>query len=172
MPENRPLQENTSGEHEEIIPLVSSSGAPDASKLVQTDPGGKLDPSLFPAGFGADVTVLEASEALSAGDFVNIFDDGGTIKVRKAQANSIATKADGFVLAAVSAAANASVYRRGENNQLTLTAGSRYFLSPSTPGSVDVAAPSGNNEIVQPLGVAHSTTAMDFELVRAVIRKV
>ena len=173
MPINRPLHENTSGEHEEIVPIITSAGGGDANKLVQTGGDGKLDNSLLPTGIGADVTVLEASEALAAGDFVNIFDDGGTPKCRKADATSIATKADGFVLAAVSAAANASIYRRGENNQLAgLTAGSRYFLSKDTPGDITTTAPVGNNEIVQPVGVAHSANALDFELVRAVIRKV
>ena len=86
-------------------------------------------------------TTLPAAEDLSAGDFVNIFDDGGTVKVRKADA-SANKPAHGYVLDNVSAGSNVTVYFYGLNDKLSgLTVGKYYFLSITTPGKVTDTAP-------------------------------
>lgn len=168
---NRPLQKNASGELEEIIPILISTGAPDASKLVQTNAQGKIDVTLLPTGIGADTVVAEANEALQAGDFVNLYDDGGTFKARLADASDVSTKAWGFVLSAYIATDPATVYMRGENDQLAgLTAGEQQFLS-ETAGEITTTPPSTDGAYCQQIGIATSANSVDFERVLGVIKR-
>lgn len=143
--------------------LVTSAGAGDAGKIPALDAGGRLDNSLMPAGIGADTKQLPASENLAAGDFVNIWNDTGTVKVRKADA-STNKPADGFVLSAVTSGNNATVYFEATNNQLSsLTGGSVYFLSGSSPGGSTATPPSTSGYIVQKVGKSVSATEINFE---------
>lgn len=154
-----------SGLKQWISAITSSAGAADDGKIPALDSTGKLDQSFFPTGMGQEVELFPASEGLSAGDFVNKWNDAGTMKVRKADASGGAgKKADGFVLAAVSTGNNASVYALGQlNNQLSgLTSGSNYWLS-ATAGGVTTTAPSTATHIIQFLGKASSTTAIRTE---------
>lgn len=153
---------NSGGKIVEVSATTTSSGAPDDGKIVALDSSGKLDISLFPTGLGADVTVVTASEALSAGNFVNYHNSTG-IKVRKADASSNAKAANGFVLAAVSNGASATVYPiSSKNDQLSgMTVGAEQWLS-TTPGGVTETAPSGSGQIVQLLGRATSASAVVF----------
>lgn len=142
---------------------ASSAGAGDAGKLAQLDPSGRLDPTMMPVGIGADTASLIASEALAAGDLINVWNDAGTAKVRKADAGVAGKEAHGFVLAAVSAAAAATVYFEGTNTQCTgLTPGTQ-FLSAATPGKTVAAAPTGAGRVVQRVGFALSATALNFD---------
>jgi len=152
------------GRHKQELAINTSAGAGDASKLLRTDSNGKLDLSFMPTGVGPDTKTLVASEALAAGDFVNIWDDAGTPKARKADASASGKEADGFVLSAVSNGANATVYMEGTNNQLSsLTGGARMYLSAATPGAATATAPSGAGNVVQYLGKAISATEITFE---------
>jgi hypothetical protein len=72
----------------------------------------------MPTGIGADTASITASEALAAGDLVNIYDSTGA-KCRKADASTSGKEAHGFVLAAVESAASATVYFEGSNTQVT-----------------------------------------------------
>ncbi len=154
------------GKQKQIAATVTSAGAGDDGKIVALDSAGKLDTSVLPVGVGPDVKVLASFENLTAGDFVNIFDDSGTVKVRKADASSNAKEAHGFVLANVTAPANATVYLEGTNTALSsLTKGVKYYLSHSTPGGVVVAGSltTTAGHIVQELGVSMSATEIAFE---------
>lgn len=143
-----------------------SAGAGDADKIIRTDAAGRLDASFMPVGFGDDAETIEASEALAAGDFVNIWNDGGTPKVRKADATSAGTRAQGFVLAGVSSGQNATVYYEGVNTQMSgLTPGASYFLDKTTPGDVTASvAAYTTGDIVQTLGNATSATTLSTEI--------
>lgn len=153
-----------SGKLKEVAPISSSAGAGDAAKIPQTDGTGRLDSSLMPAGFGAETKTITASEALSAGDYVNVHNSTG-LKVRKADASSPSKQAHGFVLAAVSNGASATVYYGNINNVLTgLTVGDELYLSGTTPGGVTATPPSTAGHIVQRLGVATATTEMLVEI--------
>ncbi len=170
---NKYLKTGTSGHPTEEAAIQSSGGAGDAGKIPALDSAGKLDSSMMPVGIGADTATIVASEALSAGDFVNVYDDSGTIKCRKADASAVGTKADGFVLAAVSLGQNATVYFEGQNTQLNgLTIGVDYFLSDSVAGGAVVAAsiPTTSAHIVQYLGKAISVTAIATEIGVPIIR--
>jgi hypothetical protein len=154
-----------SGALTQIAAIVSTAGAGDGGKIIATDETtGKLHDSFLPAGIGTDTVEITASEALSAGNFVNKWNDTGTAKVRKADATTPGKQADGFVLAAVDSAAAATVYPIGSlNNQLSaLTPGTVHYLS-ATPGAVTASAPSTAGYIVQKLGTTHSATEMIFD---------
>lgn len=111
---------------------------------------------------GSPSATFTASEALGAGNIVNIWDDAGTPKVRLADATAEGKEAHGFVLAAVASAASAIVYFSGLNTALAgLLPGQTLFLS-TTPGAVTDTAPSSTGNIVQSLGEAYSTSAMSF----------
>lgn len=139
-----------------------SAGAGDAGKLAALDGAGRLSSTMMPAGFGDDTVIVVASEALSAGDVVNIWNDAGTPKVRKADATTAGKEAHGFVLASVSSGANATVYFEGQNTSVSgLTAGP-VFLS-TTAGGVTNTAPSGSGNVVQRVGFATSATAINFQ---------
>jgi hypothetical protein len=72
------------GKTKQIFAITSSVGAADAGKIPALDGSGRLNQSFMPVGIGADTVQGTASEALSAGDFVNFHDDGGTFSVRLA----------------------------------------------------------------------------------------
>ena len=151
-----------------VSATVTSAGSGDAGKIPGLDASGKLDPSLMPVGVGAANASIVASENLSAGDFVNIYDDAGTPKCRKADSTND-RRADGFVLASVTSPAAASVYFEGQNTQLTgLVAGQRLYLTAS--GAVSSTPPSSpTDSIHQFLGKALSATVMDVEMADEVV---
>jgi hypothetical protein len=82
----------------EKVPSTNGSGVLDPSLLnaattgtqvvVMTGSDGLLNPAIMPVGIGADTSSIVASETLAAGDIVNIWNDSGTPKVRKADATS------------------------------------------------------------------------------------
>lgn len=154
---------NNAGVLTEVSGTATSAGAGDAGKIPQLDGAGRLDNSLMPTGIGADTQLIQASEALAAGDLVNIHDVTGAFRVRKADASSAGKEAMGFVLSAVSSGANATVYFEGTITGLTgLTPGQRY-LSTSTAGGTQAAAPTTAAQVVQRVGIATSATTLNFE---------
>lgn len=144
--------------------LVISTGAGDAGKIVALNSDGDIDPSMLPPGVGAETVVAPSSENLGAGEFVNLWNDSGTLKARLADADN-GRPANGFVLAAVVSPANATVYPLGDQNtQLSgLTVDSVYFLSKTAGGVTTDISSYGDTDIVQRLGIAISTTAIQTE---------
>lgn len=153
---------NSSGTITEVQPITTSAGAGDASKLAQLDSTGRFDTSVMPVGIGADTATITASEALAAGDFVNVWNSTGS-KVRKADASTSGKEAHGFVLSAVSNGAAATVYFEGTNTQVSGLTPGVIYLSASTAGQATGTAPSGSGQTVQRLGVATSATSVNFE---------
>jgi hypothetical protein len=155
---------NTSGVLDSTIvnSKTSSAGAGDAGKIVALDGAGRIDSTMMPTGIGADTASIPASEALAAGDMVNIYDSTGA-KCRKADAATAGKEAHGFVLAAVESAANATVYFEGTNTQVTGQTPGPVFLSATTPGLATSTAPSGSGNVVQRVGFATGATAINFE---------
>ena len=141
---------------------VTSAGAGDAGRIVKLDASGKLDMTLLPAGLGAETRAMQASEALAAGDLVNIWNSGGP-RMRKADATGAGKDAHGFVLAAVASGASGTLYP--EENVVTglsgLTPGARQFLG-TTAGTRSETAPVGSGQVAQIVGVALSATEMLF----------
>lgn len=147
--------------------ITSSAGAGDAEKIIATGADGKLDVTFLPTGVGPDTASIASSENLAAGDYVNIWDDSGTPKVRKADASDITKQAHGFVLNNVTSPANATVYFEGRNTALTsLTPGVTYALDSTTPGGIVALASATNasGDIVQIVGIAVSATSLDTNI--------
>lgn len=140
---------------------TSSAGAGDSGKLTQLDAAGRLDSSFMPIGIGADTQVVTASESLSAGDFVNIWNSSGA-KVRKADATTSGKEAHGFVLSAFSSSASATVYFEGTNTAVSGQTPGVVFLS-TTAGSATSTAPSGSGNVVQRIGFATSASTINFQ---------
>jgi hypothetical protein len=145
---------------------TSSAGAGDSGKLVALDGSGKIDTTMMPVGVGADTAIITASEALSAGDFVNIWNSSGA-KARKADATTAGKHAMGFVLSAVSNGNPATVYFEGTNTGVTGQTPGDVFLA-TTAGTATTTAPSSSGNVVQSIGFATSATAINFQAGRPI----
>lgn len=140
---------------------VTSAGAGDAGRLPMLDSSGRLDSTVMPVGMGADTAVITTSEALAAGDYVNVWNSTGA-KARKADATVAGKEACGFVLAAFGSGAAATVYFEGTNTAVTGQTPGAVFLS-TTAGQGSTSAPSSSGNIVQRIGFAISATAVNFQ---------
>lgn len=146
----------------EIAGVVTSAGAGNDGDIPALDATGKLDVTMMPVGIGPEVQVMLASEALSAGDMVNVWLDAGVAKARKADNSTAGKEANGFVLAGFSGGASATVYGPSQmNTALTaLTIAATYWLG--TTGGVTTTAPTGAGVVSQVVGKSVSTTVLMF----------
>lgn len=140
----------------------ASAGAGDAGKLAALDASGRLDNTMMPVGIGADTALILTSEALAAGNLVNVYNNAGTANARKADSTTVGKEAHGFVLAAFGSATTATIYFEGTNTGVTgLTPGPQFLqITAGLPGS---AAPTAAGNVVQRVGLAVSATALNFE---------
>ena len=154
----------TTGKQALISAITNSAGIADANKIVSTGTDGKLNISLFPAGVDVQAENAIASEALASGNWINIFDDAGVRKIRKADAANN-RPANGFVLEGIASGESGIFYAAGINAQLSgLAPGATYFLSADTPGTLTNTMPSlTSGNFVQFLGYASSATSLRFE---------
>lgn len=154
-----------SGTMRSVESTAGTGGTADANKIFHLDGAGKIPVEVLPAGAGPDIFNAEASEALSAGNYVNLWNDSGTAKVRKAD-NTNSRPAHGFVRATVANAATASVYpiHAPNPNAPTGTIGARAYLG--TAGGVittplDEESSSNDGYIHQYLGFYTSTSRLE-----------
>lgn len=159
--------QDTAGKLVEVQPITTSAGAGDASKIAQTDSTGRFDVSLMPVGIGAEVSVVPSFENLTAGNFVNLFNNAGAVNSRKADATTNAKNAHGFTLAGVTSPASSTIYGIStKNTALTgLTLGADYWLA-TTAGTIVTTAPSATGNYVQEVGTSESATALVFSNVK------
>lgn len=160
---------NSNGDLAEKAGTSISGGVANAGDLVSLGTDGKLDSSVLPNAVGTPSQAILASEALAAGDFVNIWNNAGAFNVRKADASAAGKRAHGYVLAAVASGANAVVYFDDINSQLTGLTPGEYFLSDTTPGAATLTIPTTATHIVQRLGKAISASAIDIEIATPII---
>lgn len=104
-------------------------------------------------------TPVQAFEALTAGDLVNVYNNGGLFMTRKADADG--KECDGFVLENVDANGTAYVYSWGYNPILTGLTPGPLFLS-NTAGKPASTPAQTTGQIVQCVGTALGPTAMNF----------
>lgn len=157
---NKYLSQN-SGAITEVASIQSSAGAGDAGKIAALDASGRWDASMMPTGIAADTASVVSSENLAAGDLVNIWNSTGA-KVRKADATTAGKEAHGFVIAAVTSPAAATVYFEGTNASVTgLTPGVQYLST--TAGQATATPPSGSGNVVQRVGFATAAAALNFQ---------
>lgn len=168
--------------------LVTSSGAADADKIVATNADGIIDDtlinsseiggagaahkrgqlnalgqwdeSMFPAGFGEEVQAYPCSENLSAGNAVQLWNDAGTVKVRKA--DNVGKPADGYVNQAYTSGQSANMYKEGIVAVTGATVGP-VFLG-TNGGYLYTNGPADADGVVhQSLGYATSSTTISWD---------
>ena len=145
---------------ETVATQIGGGGA--ADKIPALNASGQLDVTMMPTGIGADTVVVPASEDVAAGDMINLWNDGGTAKARKADATTAGKPANGFTQAAVTSGNNVTVYREGNNTGATgMTVGPQYLST--TAGLTTATAPSTSGNMVQEVGFATTATNMNFE---------
>lgn len=146
----------------EVFGVQTSAGAGNAGDIVALDDTGRIDNSMMPVGIGADTATITASEGLAAGDWINVWNDASTAKVRKADATTAGKEVHGFVLSAVTSGNPATVYFEGTNTQVTGQTPGPVYLQ-TTAGTGGATAPSASGNLVQQVGVALSATSVNFE---------
>jgi hypothetical protein len=128
---------------------------------VLTDNGSGNDPSFQPAPTGAPTASILAAGNISAGALVNVYNNSGTANVVQADNTSSATPANGVALNAIT---------NGTSGTITfgpvlvtglsgLTPG-QLFLG--TAGGVTSTAPSSSGDVVQPVGLAITSSEAVF----------
>ena len=105
-----------------------------------------------------------ASVAIARGQVVNLWNDGGVLKARLAQANSATTMAHGLAntAAGIGAQVEINLWQTWTNAIGALTPGSLYYLAPGTAGAVQATRPSVGGQIIQSVGVALSANDFSF----------
>jgi hypothetical protein len=146
-----------------VITEQAASESSASEVIVATNSSGQIDISFMPSGIGPDTASVLASEALSAGNLVNIYNNAGTANCRKADGSTTGKIAHGFVLASVSSGGTATVYLSGLNTSVTGLTPGQAFLSDSTPGASTATAPTTAGHTVQKVGIAVSATALQFD---------
>ena len=165
------LRVDANGNIVEIVAIDESTGAADAGKIIALDSGGLIPLSMIPSNLGVAVYEIQASENIGAGDFINIWVDGGNARVRRADASELGKKAHGYVNAGVDLGDTAQVLTDFRNTGHTgLTPGSALYLSATNPGRAVTTVPTDTGEIVQHLGVAVNATTIDVEIDRPIVR--
>lgn len=133
----------------------------DASQITQGFMDGeRLQDNSIPIDKLSGVPV-PASEALTAGQLVNIYSDAGVAKCRLADASN-GRPCHGFVLASVAADGIAVVLNLGYNPLLSGMEVGERWLSSTTPGGTTRVPPSAAGTIVQQLGFAVGETVLQF----------
>lgn len=152
--------QNIAGKIKEKIASVVAT----ADSVVATDATGRIDVSFLPVGVGPEIILATATESIASGAWVNVYNNGGVISVRNADATTNGKPAHGFVTAAYVSTNIATIYAPSNTNTaLTgLTLGAEYFLSTTPGAGVATTPPSSSGNIVQRLGVADKVTEIVF----------
>jgi hypothetical protein len=141
-----------------------SAGSANGGDIVALGDDGKIDSSMMPSSGTDSTDSIVCTEALAQGDWVNIYNNGGTRACRKALAADATKPAHGFVSSAYTSGQSASVSKKGDNAKVALTGfvaadiGSRVFLSAATGGATTKTCPSTVGNLVQPLGTVSDVT--------------
>lgn len=144
-----------------LTEVAGNNTAATANEIVALDATGRINNAQMPVGIGADTQAVTTSEALAAGDFVNIFNSTGA-KVRKADATVAGKEAHGFVLSAFLISTTATVYFEGTNTAVTGATAGVVYLSTSA-GLSTSTAPTGAGNVAQRIGFATSATTINFQ---------
>jgi len=150
------------GVFKEFLGVVQSTGAANAGDIPALDDNGRLDASIMPSGFGADVVTAAATESITAPALVNLYLAGGVLSVRNADNSAEGKEANGFVNASINNASSGQVSLSGNITGLSaLTIGARYYLG--TVGAPSLAPATGVGKIDQLVGKATSATVISFK---------
>lgn len=145
--------------------VIATETGPTAEVVVSTNAAGYIDPTLLQ---DEPVATFTAGETIAAGAMVYIKSDG---KVYNASAASGGNQAEGFAVAGIASAGSGSIsLGNGKNTGVSgLTAGTRYYLSTSTPGGVQSTVPTGAGSLHQFVGYASATGELDVTITDSVV---
>ncbi len=137
-----------------------SAGAATGNTIVATTASGQFDASVIPTSVSGNVVRNEnAASAISASTLVNFGGSG----VRPADSTS-GYPANGFALAAISSGASGPINLIGILSGLSgLTEGADYYLGTNGAAILAAALPTASGSLIQHIGVAVSTTEINFE---------
>lgn len=108
--------------------------------------------------------IYTAAATLTANDMVYISAADNVDKV-DASSGGITSRAIGFAKAGAAPAASVSVCSNGVQSGFTgLTAGSRYYADPSTPGLITATVPTGTGNTIIQAGYAKSATQLHIDI--------
>ena len=145
--------------------IDASSGAADADKIIKTDSTGRIGSSLLPPGIGETTESIQASEAITAGDLVNVYTDSGNVRVRKAD-NSNGRWANGFALSAINSGSSGDIHFGGLNTGVTGgTAGAPAYLGTGggiINAALDIEDAGNAGDIHQCVGFYASASQLEF----------
>lgn len=167
---NKYLSIDSTGQPLEVASSDSSAGAGDAGKIVSLNSSGFIDSTML-NGVGVDTVTATASEAISAGDLVNIYNVSGTLTVRKADATAASRgkPCNGYAPAAISNSATGTVNLSGiATGYSSLTPGAEQFLGTAGARTETPNATSG--QTCQSVGYALSATTFKFQRGIAYVR--
>lgn len=105
---------------------------------------------------------MRVSDSVLAGDFVNVWDNGGLFFVRPAQADADGKECHGFVRENGDAGDIVTVYTDGFNDLLTNMVPGSVFLSSTVAGRATKAVPQNAGNFVQQIGTATAETTVHF----------
>jgi len=111
----------------------------------------------------APSATIQASEALTAGQVLNLYTSAGAARIRKANATDSSKPANAFTLSAISSGASGAIYFAGQiiTGLSGLTPGTVYYLD-TTGGALTSTPPSSSGNGVQEVGIALSATTLLF----------
>lgn len=164
----------------EVTPLTTSTQDSDSAyKIPASGADGRLDESWMPVGVAAEVQSVVFSETLSDWDLVNVYDDSGTLKARKADAGTNQYKANGFVHPGGNSGTTGNVFMYGVmsggiKDGESIVPGEDYFLT-DTPGKYSAIAPYDTGggitgKLYQKVGWGMSTATLFFQPEQATVR--
>ncbi len=154
----------------EYVPILLSAGVSSSGSVAALDGSGRFDISFMPTGLGADVATMTASEAISAGAFVNIWSNAGAFAVRNADGAVANKQADGFVLSAIASGASGLVYFQGINTAVTGQVPGLVFLSDTAVGAAATMGATIAGHTFQQIGLALTATTIQFDPEPAILR--
>ncbi len=163
---NKYLSINSNLDIQEMVSVQASSGGTDAGKIVALNSAGFIDSSMLPF---VDTVEMTASEAISGGDFINIF-LATTAKIRKANAGT-PLRAHAFCNAPINSGSPGAIEMTGGINTglSSLTIGAEYWLD-TTAGLITKTPSLTTGQILQPLGVANSLTSLVVNIGHPIVR--
>lgn len=99
--------------------------------------------------------VLPASEAIAAGDLLNVYVNAGVMTARKADGSDPAKFCNAFTLTGIANGSSGPVQFAGFNDRATVSSGaSEVWLSDVTPGTFTNTAPTTSGHLLQTVGTA------------------
>jgi len=154
---NKFLSIDSGGVITELTGVTTST----ANAIPALDGSGLLSITMMPAGVGgAAVTATVGTAGVTAGDLV-CFSGTTTLTVNRAKADSMSTRAQGFVLDTVTSGNTVTVYLEGIDTAIVgggAAGGVELFLSDTTGGQVTATRPTDPGTIVQSVGFGVGVT--------------